>query len=159
MQLVVVETDADIIGLNTFSKYKTQKFLKYDESAVISAPSFYNYDQGYPLCEITIQLSSKILTQRRTFPKLINILGDVGGTMQVLFSIFSIFVSFLSRDLYLSSLTNNLFSFNIDKKIIYLKENKNNKLDDISIEKDSIIKEKNTDDKNIEKNLIIKKII
>ena len=63
MQLVIVETDADIIGLNAFSRYNTQKFLKYDESAVISAPSFYNYDQGYPLCEITIQLSSKILTQ------------------------------------------------------------------------------------------------
>jgi hypothetical protein len=109
MQLVILETDADIIGLNAFSKYKTQKFLKYDGAWIISSPSFYNYDQGYPLCEITIQLSEKVLTQRRTFPKLIEILGDVGGTMGVLFSIFNIFVSFLSRDLYLSSLTNNLF--------------------------------------------------
>ena len=158
MQLVILETDADFIGLNAFSKYKTQKFLKYDESWIISSPSFYNYDQGYPLCEITIQLSEKVLTQRRTFPKLIEILGDVGGTMEVLFSVFGILVSFLSRDLYLSSLTNNLFSFNIDKKIIYLKENKNHKLDDISIEKDLIINENNKDDKNLEKNLIIKKI-
>ena len=157
MQLVVVETDADIIGLNTFSKYKTQKFLKYDYSSVVSSPPLYDYDQGYPLCEITVHLSSKILTQRRTFPKLINILGEIGGTMGVLFNIFNIFVSFLSRDLYLSSLTNNLFSFNIDTKFIYLKENKNHKLGEIYIEKNLIINEKNKDDKNLEKNEIIKK--
>lgn len=74
------------------------------------------------------------------------------------YSIFSVYLFlFLSKDLYLSSFTNNLFSFNLDKKIIYLKENKHHKLDDISIEKDIKIDEKNKDDKNLKKNEIIKK--
>ena len=149
MQMVIVETDEDFIGLNAFSRFKREKFLRYYDSWVISTPIISGtIDDGLPLCEITVQLADIVLTQRRTFPKLIEILGDVGGTMEFLYTIFSIIVSILSRDLYLVSLTNNLFSFDIDKKIIHIKDNKNKQLDYINLGKKDK-EESKINDKNI----------
>ena len=128
MQIVNVETDQDFLGLNAFSRFKTQKFLQYDESWIVSAPIDENtYDKGYPLCEITIQLSDRVLTQKRTFVKLIEIFGDVGGSMEFIFTVFTIISSFLTRTLYRTALVNNIFSFDIEKKNIIIKFNKNNK--------------------------------
>ena len=143
MQIIIVETDQDFLGLNAFSKKKTEKFLKYDESWVTSAPNLnQTYDEGFPLLEITIQLSSKVLTQRRTFVKVLDIFGEIGGTMEFIYTFFTIISSFLTDFLYRASLIHNLFSFDIDKKIIYIKENnqkKNNIINDISTDKESKI--------------------
>ena len=130
MQIVIVETDQDFIGLNSFSRKKTEKFLKYEESWIISAPNEnITYDFGYPLLEINVQLAEKVLTQRRTFVKLIEIFGDVGGSMEFIFTIFNIISSFLTGFLYKLSLINHLFIFDIGKKIIFIKNNKiNNKM-------------------------------
>lgn len=122
MQMVIFERDEDFIGLNAFSRFKREKFLRYYDSWVISSPIVSEtIDDGLHLCEITVQLADILLTQRRTFPKLIEILGDVGGTMEFLYTIFSLIVSILSRDLYLVSLINSLFSFDIIKKLFILK--------------------------------------
>ena len=141
MQIVIIETDQDYIGLNSFSKKKTEKFLKYDESWIISAPNEnMDYDFGYPLLEVNVQLSEKVLTQRRTFVKLIEIFGEIGGSMEFIFTIFNIFSSFLTDFLYKISLVNHLFIFNIDKKIIYIKDNNiiaNNKMNNIKSEKNT----------------------
>ena len=100
--MVIVETDENFIGLNAFSIFKREKFLRYYDSWVISSPILSEtIDDGLPLCEIAVQLADIVLTQRRTFPKLIEILGDVGGTMEFLYTIFNLIVSILSRDLYL----------------------------------------------------------
>ena len=130
MQIINVETDLDFIGLNAFSKFKTDKFLKYYESWIIASPIEENktYDKGYPLCEIIIQLSDRVLTQKRTYVKLIEIFGDVGGSMEFIFTVFNIISSFLTRTLYMTDLVNNLFSFNIEKKIIIIKNNEIDKL-------------------------------
>jgi len=47
--------------------------------------------------------------------------------MEVIFTLFRIFCSFLVDILYDLSLVNNLFDFDLDKKIIMLKEKKNQK--------------------------------
>ena len=132
LQIVNVETDEDFIGLNAFSKSNSEKFLKYDTSWVMPAPIIdgKTYDKGFPICEIIVQLSDKVLTQKRTFVKLIEILGEVGGSMEVILKIFSIICSFLTSALYRTSLVNNLFSFDIQKKVIFIKENKNYKIND-----------------------------
>ena len=131
MQMVIVETDQDFLGLNAFSKIKTEKFLKYDTAWFTAAPNQNKtYDQGFPLLEIYVQLSNNILTQRRTFVKLLDIFGEIGGTMEFIYTIFTIISSFLTDFLYRTALIHNLFSFDIDKKIIYIKENKQ-KFDDI----------------------------
>ena len=130
MQIVNIETDKDFIGLNAFSKSKKEQYLKYDEAWIVSAPNEgQTYDKGYPICDFRIQLSDKVLTQKRTFVKLIEILGDVGGTMEVILTIFNIMSSFITTTLYRTSLVNNLFSFDIQKRIIFIKENKNDKIE------------------------------
>jgi hypothetical protein len=51
-------------------------------------------------------------------------LGDVGGLMEFIFSFFRIIASFLTETLYEQSLVNSLFSFDLDKKMVYISERK-----------------------------------
>jgi hypothetical protein len=136
MEIIDVQTDNDYLGLSAFTNYNSQKFLKYDESWIISSPNENNetYEYGYPLCEIIIQLSEKVLTQKRSFTKLTEIFGEIGGTMNVVYMVFNFFVSFVASLLYKKSLVNNLFSFDIRNKIIKLKENKNDKVEPLKNE-------------------------
>jgi hypothetical protein len=95
LQITMVETDEDIIGFG-LSNIKTEKFLKYDESWIISAPADPKIleEEGKPLCQITVQLSEKVLTQKRQYTTLIEVLGDVGGLMEVLLTLFNIICPF-----------------------------------------------------------------
>ena len=74
--------------------------LKYDELWIIAAPSThtYGFQKGVPICDVTIQLLSKVLTQKRTNTKLIEALGYVGGLMEVVWSILNI-VSIVIADI------------------------------------------------------------
>ena len=122
LQVTNIETDEDIIGFG-LSNVKHEKFLKYDESWIISAPMATNiYETGDALCVITVQLSEKALTQKRTYTTLIEVLGDVGGLMEVILTILNILLSFVVDNLYEKSLINNLFEFDLDKKVIIIKE-------------------------------------
>ena len=146
LQIVNIETDEDIFGLKDF-QIKNEKYLKYDESYIYPNPREHDifHSEGEPLCTIIIQLAGKVLTQKRTYPKLIDVLGEVGGCMEVVYS-FSKVVLFLITDiLYDISLVNNLFSFNISKKIIMIKNLKATKIENIS-------SGKNYKEKNIEIN-------
>ena len=72
-----------------------------------------------------IKLSDKVLTQKRTYTKLVEILGNIGGFMQVVYSLLRIISSFSTTILYEASLVNNLFNFNLDRKIILINNKKN----------------------------------
>ena len=126
MQIVNLETDKDVIGFEGLSDIEHQQFLKYDESWIIAAPSphMYEFKPLTPICEVTIQLSSKVLTQIRTNTKLIEALGDVGGLMEVVWSMFSIIATVITDILYDKALVNNLFSFDLDKKVVEIKKKK-----------------------------------
>ena len=128
LQIVNLETDQDLIGFEGLSDIETQQFLKYDESWIISAPSPHanGFVAGKPICEVTIQLSAKVLTQIRKNTKLIEALGDVGGLMEVVWSLFNIISSVITDLLYDKALVNNLFSFDLDKKIVEIKKKKEN---------------------------------
>jgi len=127
-QIVNIETDLDFIGFEEFENIKTDTYLKYDEMVVMSNIIENNiYETGESFCDFTIKLSENIRVERRTYTKLITILGDVGGLMEVVFTLLSI-ISSLSVDiLYEISLVNNIFNFNINRKLIILKEKKNKK--------------------------------
>ena len=127
LQIVNVETDKDVIGFEGLSDIETKQFLKYDESWIIAAPSphTYAFQAGKPICEVTIQLSSKVLTQKRSNTKLIEALGDVGGLMEVAWSLFNIIATVITDILYDKALVNNLFSFDLDRKVVLIKKNKN----------------------------------
>ena len=132
--IVQIETDEDIIGFELFQNIKTQKFFKYDDTFIlprINNKDIYNIPFE-PIADITIQLSEEIITLKRTNTKLIEVLGDVGGLMEVISSLFRIISSFLTETLYAQSIINNLFSFDLDKKIITIKQNKDKNYNNIS---------------------------
>ena len=142
-QVVNIETDLDFIGFDEFENIKTEKFIKYDEMIIMSNIIETDiYETGESFCDFTIKLSENIRVERRTYTKLITILGDVGGLMEVVFTLFRVICSLSVDILYDISLVNNLFAFDLDKKVIMLKEKKNqikeqNKNKDIILENES----------------------
>ena len=132
MQVTNIETDEDIVGFG-LSNIKKEKFLKYDESWIISSPMYGDvYTSGNPLSVITVQLSEKALTQKRSYTTLIEVLGDVGGLMEVLLTVVNLILSFIVDNLYEKSIINNLFEFDLDKKVIILKKKQNIKKEILS---------------------------
>ena len=128
MQIVNIETDNNIIGFEGLSNIKSEKYLKYDSSWIIPSPNdgkTYEKDINQPVCEITIQLAANILTQKRSYTQLIEVLGDVGGLMEFLSSFFNIICNLIIDILYEKSLVNNLFSFDLNKNAILIKNNNN----------------------------------
>ena len=77
LQIVIIDTDKDFIGLKNFWENNIEKYLKYEEAWIISAPNEgQTYEENKPLCEINIELSEKVLTQKRTV-KLIDLFGEI----------------------------------------------------------------------------------
>jgi len=125
-QVINIETDIDFIGFDEFENIKTDTYLKFDEMIIMNKLIENDiYETGESFCDLTIKLSENILVERRTYLKLLTILGDVGGFMEVLLTIFRVFSSFSVDILYDISLVNNLFDFDLDKKRIILKQKKN----------------------------------
>ena len=124
VQITILETDLDLIGFDLFSETKVEKYVKYEESFIVSEPpSQVNIiDSGGEVCEVILQLSAKVLTQRRKYVKLIDVLGDVGGLMEIILSLFKIVSMFLTDLLYEKSIINHLFSFDLEKKAIIIKD-------------------------------------
>ena len=123
MQIVILETDQDVVGFEGLSDIDTKQFLKYEESWITVSPSPHTleFQPFTPISEVTIQLSAKVLTQKRKNTKLIEVLGDVGGLMEVVWSFLNIIATLVTDILYDKAIVNNLFSFDLDKKVIYIK--------------------------------------
>ena len=127
IQIVNIETDEDLTGLNFFTDtIRHEQYTKYDHSFLIASPLFFGdiLKTGGPICDVTLQLDAKVLTQKRQYVKLIDVLGDVGGLMELVFSFFNILSSFITEVMYDKSLINNLFSFDVNRKLVVLKKNK-----------------------------------
>ena len=123
-QIINIETDEDILGFEALSSIRKEKYIKYDQSVILSSLKGDIFQTGDSICDVTIALSKQELTQKRTYPKLIEVLGDVGGLMEVFFSFFRIISSFLTDTLYEINLVNHLFSFDLDKKVLLIKNKK-----------------------------------
>ena len=128
-QVIEIETENDIVGFEALSNIKKEKYLKYDGPIVLSRLNDYytQYISGRPLCDVTVQLTEQVLTIKRTYTKLIEVLGDVGGLMEVFFMFFKMFSSIITDILYEKSMVNNLFNFDLDKKLILMKDLKKKK--------------------------------
>ena len=149
-QIVNIETDLDFLGFDDFDHIKTDTYLKFDELITMSNIMENNiYETGESFCDFTLKLSENIRVERRTYTKLITILGDVGGLMEVIFTLLSIISSLSVNILYEITLVNHIFDYNIKKQIIILKGKKNQKEDIIL--NNEIPRISNT--KNLERNL------
>ena len=131
MQIVNLETDQDWLGFEGLSDIKKEQFLRYDESWIIAAPSPHmnGLKAMTPVCDITIQLSAKVLTTKRANTKLIEVLGDVGGLMEVVWSAFNILSIFITDLLYDIDIVNSLFSFDLSKKTVKIKKDSKDNYD------------------------------
>ena len=132
IQIVRVETNEDILGKDLIPKNKVEIFTKYQDSFVIATPgSDEILKTGGSACDVTLQLAANVLTQRRHYKTLINVMEEVGGLMQFFYELFRIFLSFIVNKCYKNSLVKNIFSFDEEKTQINIKnlEDKNNKKD------------------------------
>ena len=127
-QILNVETDLDIIGIDEIQNIRNNQYLKFKEkNEMINLIEEDIYETGEPFCDITIKLYDQILNERRTYTKLLTIWGDVGGLMESISSFFSTISSSIIDLLYELAIVNNLFGFNIkntNKKLIILKKSK-----------------------------------
>ena len=127
--IINVETDHDIIGLDFLSNIHKDKYFKYDDTFIISSLTINNiFETEEALCDLTIQLSEDIITLKRTKIKLIDSLGEVGGVMSIILSLFKIFSSFMTKSIYEISIINHLFEFDLGNEQVLLKADKNIKI-------------------------------
>ena len=128
LQIVNIETDEDITGLNFFTDSIDKKqFLRYDNSFIIASPTLYGdifSRPGIPIADVTLQLSAKVLTEKRQYLQLIDVLGDVGGLMEILFTLLNLISSFVTEVLYDKALVNSLFTFDLNKKYVIFNASK-----------------------------------
>ena len=123
-EVVDIETDMDWFGFDEFENIKKERFLKYDEMVIMSNLIESDiYKTGEKFCDTTFKLSENVRTQRRVYTKFVTILGDIGGFMEVLFTLFRIISAFAVDILYEVSMVNGLFEFDLEKRNVILKGN------------------------------------
>ena len=68
LQIVNIETDEDITGLNFFTNtIRKQQYLRYDSTFIITSPLLFGniLDGPYrPVADTTLQLHGKVLTKK-----------------------------------------------------------------------------------------------
>ena len=123
MQIVNIETNDNIIGFDFLTNEKSENFIKYDTLEIIPQPGYDLNDENnnYPVCEVEFQLKDKIFSEKRQYTQLIDVLGEVGGFMEIISSFLGTICSFIVDILYEKSIVNNLFSFDVKKKIVIIK--------------------------------------
>ena len=127
--IIEIQTDNDILGFEAFSIKKKEKHFKYDVTFMVnSINSELPTNSGEAYCNIQLQLTEQMISIDRTYTKLIEVLGDVGGLMEFVFSFFKLISIFITEALYEKGIVNHLFSFDIDKKVIELKNSNKNTL-------------------------------
>ena len=135
MQLLNIETNTNIIGFDFLQQNKIEYYIKYDTLEIIPQPGYDLEDNNnnYPICEIEFQLKDKILLEKRQYIQLFDILGEIGGFMEIFNSFFGIICSFFANILYNIFMSNNLFSFDLNENNILIKENIKNHVNELHL--------------------------
>ena len=124
MQLVRIETSTNIIGFDFLSNPKINEFIKFDNVEIIPFPGFNLNDETNenPICYIDFVLNDKILLEKKQYPQLIDVLGEVWGLMEIINSLFGIICSFFGDIFYEKEIVNSLFLFDTKRKQISIKK-------------------------------------
>jgi hypothetical protein len=78
-------------------------------------------DNQQEVLTYNILLKENTLTNLRTYTQLIDVLGDVGGLMEVVQSIFGVICALVADILYDKTMVNNLFSFDLNNFTLRIK--------------------------------------
>ena len=62
-----------------------------------------------PVVIFELQLNDKILLEKRYYIQLIDVLGEIGGLMEIIYSFFGVICSFIVDIIYEKTITNDLF--------------------------------------------------
>ena len=121
-QLVNIETENNLFGFEVFSDIKAEKYIIYHSALIMS----YEMIKGQQdVITYNIMLKENSLTNQRSYTQLIDVLGDVGGLMEVIESIFGVVCIFVVDILYDKTMVNNLFSFNLNTSMVKIKAKPN----------------------------------
>ena len=123
-QLVDIQTERNIFGFEAFSDIKSEKYIIYDSALVIAYPTY----PGAAIISYNIMLKESTLTNLRTYTQFIDVLGDVGGLMEVIESIFGVVCVLVADILYDKTMVNNLFSFDLNNYTLKIKKKANPKI-------------------------------
>ena len=85
-KLADIQTERNIFGFEAFSDVKSEKYIIYD-SALIMAYQTY---PTAPIMTYNIMLKENTLTNKRSYTQFIDVLGDVGGLMEIIQSLFGV---------------------------------------------------------------------
>ena len=126
MQLVKIETSTNIIGFDFLTNPKVEEFIKFDKELMLPYPGYdpYKDEDSYAFSIFELQLNDKILLEKRQYIQFVDVLGEIGGLMEIIFSFFSVISSLFVDTLYEKNIANNLFSFNVKKKFMLIKKEK-----------------------------------
>ena len=124
LESVYIETDYNMIEFDFFTNVKTDYFIKFEDLWFIPKRGYDLDDEKNEesIVDFEIQLTDKILTEKRGYSKSIDILGEVGGFMEIISIIFGLILSLIVDVLYEISVVNNLFSFDLKYKNILIKK-------------------------------------
>ena len=124
MQYIRIETSTNIIGFDFFSNPKIDEYIKFDNVNIIAMPGYNLNDESNnnPICTFEFQLNDKTLMEKRYYSHLVDVLGDVGGFMEIIYTFFGLICSFFGGIIYERTIVNSLFLFDTNKKIISLRK-------------------------------------
>ena len=96
MQYIRIETSTNIIGFDFFSNPKIDEYIKFDNVELFTVPGFNLDDESNnnSVCGIEFQLNDKTLMEKRYYSSLIDVLGDVGGFMEIINTFFGLICYF-----------------------------------------------------------------
>lgn len=117
-QLVNIQTENNLFGFEAFSDIKSEKYLIYHSALIMS---YEMMDNQQEVLTYNILLKENTLTNLRTYTQLIDVLGDVGGLMEVVESIFGVICALVADILYDKTMVNNLFSFDLNNFTLRIK--------------------------------------
>ena len=121
-QLTNIETDYNLFGFEALADIKKEKYLVYHSSIVMQTQMPPNSTQAVMYY---IAMNEKVLTNQRKYTQFVDVLGDVGGLMEVIHSVFGVICFLVADILYDKTMVNNLFSFNLEENLLKIKKNNN----------------------------------
>ena len=165
MQVVKIETSTNIIGFDFFTEPRIEDFIKYDKQNTLTYPGYNVLDENntYPATIFELRLNDRILLEKREYVQLIDVLGELGGLMEIIESLFNLICSIFVDIIYEERISNKLFSFDINKRLILFKKPKNSSftnIEDNELEEINILNQdknicRNIKNKNKEKKMIM----
>ena len=105
-----------------FSKLEKKDYLQFrDTFQTFSFLEENEYLSGKEICIVQLRLIDNIYIQKRTYSKIPEIFSEVGGYMQLLYTIFSLISFFINKFNVELKIINSIFNFDIEKKKMTLK--------------------------------------